>query len=193
MELPAVTMAAAKVASSYGKRWADQSLWDAFMLTSLGQKLLTLSRTQKYGVEAVAYLLDTVVWHNIGDSSPLRVFMNEILGDAAPEIAKRMLNGDHAVETPSAPGRACGMEAVFRMDPDDRTRLLGWYQQADADTRRTFADVCARMNEAGLANFARITDDHKAALLNLVGRKPSQLTKRAVGAIDTAARMVSIF
>ena len=184
---PSLKMAAAKIASSYGKRLADQKLWDALMRTPYGQRLLALSRTQKYGAEAVFYILDVIAWHKIGSDSPLRVAISEFVGDAAPEIAKRMLNGkDH---TPAR--RKTGLDAVTDMDELSADKLLTWYRQAGEPDRRTFAHHCRKWTVDDLDKFVRLTDENKSTMLALAG--PSiQPFKTAATFINEVTRLFSL-
>jgi hypothetical protein len=84
----------ANTLANYSKRFADQSLWDRLIATPWGQRLHHMPRSSKFLAEMAMYLGDFAMKESIGSETPVRLFWSEFLGDAAPELAKRILNGD---------------------------------------------------------------------------------------------------
>lgn len=90
---PPLSYTASSVASDYVKRLADQKVWDRVMASSLGAFLSSLPPRGKQLAESLMYAISAVTKWHIGDATPMHQFITEVAGDAAPELAKRMLNG----------------------------------------------------------------------------------------------------
>ncbi len=121
--IPPLSYAASSVASDYAKRWADQKVWDRIMAGPAGRFLNSLTpRGQKFA-EPLMYAISALMKWHVGDSTSVRQFITEVAGDAAPELAKRMLN-DHT--PPSA--------AVVPMVPEKRRVVQSVTQGIEAFT-----------------------------------------------------------
>jgi hypothetical protein len=99
MDRSQVHKIASHVAASYVSRELDRVWLDRFMTTKLGQKLKALSRTEQRAFELIAYLSSAYVVHRDPSPTALRSFLNAVLSDIPPELAKRMMSQD---EPPNA-------------------------------------------------------------------------------------------
>jgi hypothetical protein len=93
---------ASHVAASYVSRELDRVWLDRLMTTKLGQKLKALSRTEQKAFELIAYLSSAYVVHRDPNPTALRSFLNGVLSDIPPELAKRMMSEDEPPDTKTA-------------------------------------------------------------------------------------------
>jgi len=92
MDRSQVQKIASHVAASYVSRELDRVWLDRLMTTKLGQKLKALSQTEQRAFELIAYLSSAYVVHSNPDPTALRSFLNGVLSDIPPELAKRMMS-----------------------------------------------------------------------------------------------------
>ncbi|MCZ4368681.1 hypothetical protein [Sulfitobacter dubius] len=85
---------ASHVAASYVSRELDRVWLDRLMTTKVGKKLKALSRTEQRAFELIAYLSSAYVVYREPDPTALRSFLNSVLSDIPPELAKRMMSED---------------------------------------------------------------------------------------------------
>ena len=102
MDRSQVHKIASHVAASYVSRELDRVWLDRLMATELGKKLKTLSQTEQRAFELIAYLSSAYVVHRDPNPSALRSFLNSILSDIPPELAKRMMSQDEPPDTKKA-------------------------------------------------------------------------------------------
>ena len=72
------------------------------MSTKLGEKLKSLSVAEQRAFELVAYLSSAYVVHRDPDPTALRSFLNAVLSDIPPELAKRMMSRDDPADSKTA-------------------------------------------------------------------------------------------
>lgn len=185
---PSMPRVGANIASNYTKRIADQHLWDRLTATPLGRWLKSLPRSGKYSAEALMYLADCIVKHQIGDSTPLRQFLSEVLGEAGPEMAKRMLNG--SPEVSSAQERDPAAE-LLAMDPAEREELLAYYRELTPLQRERFEHVWANHLATRLSAFISMSREGRDEFLKLMGphgRPP--LTVRTAAVVNRLSEFI---
>jgi hypothetical protein len=174
------------VAANYAKRIADKNggLYDRVMATEWGQKIVALPGGTKLLLELTAYLADTFTQYNLDQDSPIWIFIAQFMGDVPSELAKRMFNGKEHSELHAGDDKH-GLKAIF--DLDERDKLFAWYRLADEPVRRSFAKHCLKWSASDLTKFAGMTDEDKAALLDLCAppRQPSTLKPRIIAGLET--------
>lgn len=88
----------AQVAASYVSRELDLRWLDKLADTCLGRNLRGLPSSSKYALEFLAYLGAAFVAHSNPNPSAFRLFLNQVLADIPPEIAKRMMEANAPVD-----------------------------------------------------------------------------------------------
>ncbi|MEK7659343.1 MAG: hypothetical protein AAB338_01665 [Patescibacteria group bacterium] len=78
--------------ANYAKRFAEGAYDDAFR-TRLGQSLLGMNKSKKYGIEFILNVLTAFFELRLAENSSLQKFLKEVGIDAAPEVSKRLHNG----------------------------------------------------------------------------------------------------
>jgi hypothetical protein len=87
----ATTRALAIIASGYARRKLER-VYDALISdTVIGAELRALSPLQKRGVELALYAAGAMIDAKVPERSALGVLFKQVLMDAGPEIARRML------------------------------------------------------------------------------------------------------
>lgn len=162
--------AVAVFASGYAKRILDQH-YDKLEDTDVGRKLKALDPKLKYGIEAGLYALMTYVDQKFVANTPLKKFVKEVIKDAPPEIAKRMLSdlradlSSDAAHSTQPEGRTA-LECLLSLDDAALASMLGWIASvAPADAQHT-AQSLARLSPEQLRRFASLNPEQKALILN---------------------------
>jgi hypothetical protein len=102
MEKNHIQRIASHVAASYVSRELDRVWLDRLMATKLGTQLKSLSKTEQKALELIAYLSSAYVVHSDANPSAIRSFLNTVLSDIPPELAKRMMSQDEPPDTKTA-------------------------------------------------------------------------------------------
>ncbi len=122
------------VAGSYTKRWLEGNFYDWVFATDPGKWLKNLDPPIKYAIEAGLYLSAARFIRPSGDSSAIGSYALDILSDAAPEIAKRIING----ESPHTPA-----PEPPPLSAQDTELLRRWLSETTVAERRAFLDHLA--------------------------------------------------
>jgi hypothetical protein len=85
----------ADVAASYIRRELDGVFYDQFMSSTLGRKLVGLPTKQKHALEFISFAVSALVVNSNSNPSAIRTFINSIISDFPPEIAKRMMDAGY--------------------------------------------------------------------------------------------------
>tara|TARA_R110002012_G_scaffold208038_4_gene378072 strand:+ start:8553 stop:9026 length:474 start_codon:yes stop_codon:yes gene_type:complete len=93
---------ASHVAASYVSRELDRVWLDRLMTTTVGKKLRALSTKEQKSFELLAYLSSAYVVNREPNPSALRSFLNTILSDIPPELAKRMMSQEEPPDSETA-------------------------------------------------------------------------------------------
>jgi len=143
-------------ASLYAKRMMEGQ-YDRLLTTSAGKQLHALSGPTKLGIEAALNLLAALAstQESALTDKAWKKFAYEVLLDAPPEIAKRLLNGPKAEElqssvrpdTPISSEQQAAWETFRQLEPQTMESLLGWLRSADASDRQQLADYLVKLVE----------------------------------------------
>lgn len=85
------------IVSKYAKRMLEP-VYDRLLHTRFGRYLKGLSLTKKHALEASMYVASELLEPKLRGNTPLEHFVKEVVADAAPEIAKRIINGPNPTE-----------------------------------------------------------------------------------------------
>jgi hypothetical protein len=163
-------------ASGYVKRWMEDN-YDHLMMTAPGRRLMDLDQKTRYGIEAVLYAVMAVGEHKLPENSPLQWLFKEVLVDAPPEIAKRLVNGfrEDYVRNPhkSIPSQSRSFGSILEdLEADQLNSLLAWCATLTLDEGGHFRDMMPRLSKEQLVAFVRLGDAERKAFLTIFKGKP---------------------
>lgn len=104
------------IAANYVKRMLEP-VYDRVFSTRLGRYFKSLDRKEKYAVEASMYVATEILEPKLEGDAPFTRVVREVVMDAGPELAKRMLNGPDP-PTPPADSKEEGWPVVETMTED---------------------------------------------------------------------------
>lgn len=150
------------VAASYAKRWLEGNFYDWLFTTAPGRWARGLDPGTKYAIEAGMYVAAASVVPQPGDSTGLSEIALQVLSDAAPELAKRIINGQKPPEgtRPSLP----------EVSDTDMETIRAWVANSSRDEREALLRrMTARSTEASSAH----AEGHAGGVGSTMGETPS--------------------
>jgi hypothetical protein len=158
-------------ASGYAKRWMESN-YDKLMRTAAGKKLTSLGSTQKYAIEAGLYALMTYADQKLKTDTPLKKFLTEVGKDAAPEIAKRIINGaKRELEIDGgrlrSPEEKLAAQSLLELDTEALTKLLEWVESSDQAERGEAMSRLRGLSKDELEKIAGLAPSHRKILLGI--------------------------
>jgi hypothetical protein len=185
---PIIQKAAAIVAAGYAKR-VMEGQYNEFFRSQLGQSLTALSRPSKLAIEAALNSFVAYVTAKAGtkENSPVKEFLLEMAKDAPSEIAKRMLNGNHATPTqhqdfkPAASdsSQRAVLEGLLRMDPKDLNVFVTWLKAASTEDRRRLAEAVVMLSEEQQKKLTALPAKDVLTILRLADNQHQKATEKA--------------
>lgn len=143
--------------ANYTKRFLEKGYDRAFQ-TGLGQKLAGLSPGKKYGIEFALYTLAAFFDSRLAGNTKLRKFAKEVGIDAAPEIAKRMINGarEEIPLSASTPEEKELAQLLLGLEDKELKEIISWLYEKDISEKMAI-----------LARLATLSTTETVRLLNL--------------------------
>jgi hypothetical protein len=127
--------------SLYAKRMLE-GRYDQVMNTAAGQKLKSLDRPTKLGIEAALNFL--AAYASTKETTlinqPWKKFVFEVVRDAPAELNKRLLNGKEHAPAPVATEEQIALESLGRLDSDSQQKLMDWLRSAGDKERQQMAE-----------------------------------------------------
>jgi uncharacterized protein YjeT (DUF2065 family) len=165
----------AMVASLYTKRFAEDA-YDRVFQGALGQKLVSLNKEIRLGLEASFYLLTAYFDRVFQEDTPLRKYVKEVALDTAPEVAKRMMNGKVRPELVGLASEARSKEervmihSLLKLPDDQLANLLRWVANATEEDRSRLVRALADLPDEQLKRFLGLSPEEKEMLVGLHAR-----------------------
>jgi hypothetical protein len=131
--------ALASFLTGYAKRWME-GRYDSLMRSSVVRPIMKLGPGSRYGIEAGLYLLIAYIDQKWNASTPFQSLLKEIVKDAPPEIAKRLVNGFResilndgfgSNDSDALPVQG----ALLDFDNESLLEFLKWYAKASESDR----------------------------------------------------------
>jgi hypothetical protein len=115
----------ASILSNYAKRFLEKK-YDKLFESDTGKKLKELNLETKYVIEFLLYALASVADKQLSEGSPLKKFVKEVVSDVAPEIAKRLINGDaeYSASKKILPGSNELMDYLSEISEEDLSKII---------------------------------------------------------------------
>lgn len=191
--IPPFSTLVASMSADLTKRLADERVWDALMRGPIGQSLRRVSDGHELSTEMAMYLASAITKWHIGQDTPLASYLNEVLGDIAPEIAKRMRQNVAEPTGVSArnPSEPIGFRAILAIPAGQRDELLHWFSQQNLKTQKRVRSIWIGWNPLEMLVFAGMSPQSRQAFVDLAKPNTPNATANVAGAIDEVARMIA--
>ncbi len=172
-------------ASGYAKRWLDQQ-YDKLDNVPQWQQLKSLDPKVKYTLEAGLYTLLAYLDRKCASDTPLQKFFREVIKDAPPELAKRLLS--EARQEISADSKSAevvtktGLESLLQLDDAQLQQMLSWLGSLKGRERDKRLAEIIKLSETDLARIAKLSTEERDVLFGTRTRPGSG--KPALAAVN---------
>jgi len=156
--------ALAVFSSAYAKRWLEGHFYDKIFETQLGERLKTLDKKAKYGVEFGLNLLTVLFDQKLAEDAVLKRFVKEVGMDAGPEISKRLINaGEHA----QSPEEKEIVKMLLQLDEQTLVELLNWLYDMKPNERVKVLKHISRLSFDELVRIAGLPTNDMGRIFDL--------------------------
>jgi len=164
----------ALLVTNYVKRFLESRYTDIFE-TDFGKKLKNLSTGKKYGLEALFYGCATLLNEKLpGNTIPKKVFQ-DVLMDAFPEIAKRMINGDakeeDAFQAFVSSDEGNTLSSLLEDGSNNLNSILEWIESLDEDKQEEAWEKVSNLSPEAMKTFVSLDSKRKEIFLKLIKKK----------------------
>lgn len=131
-----ISNAIAIIFSNYSKRKLEKKYDKAFK-SDLGKKLKELDKETRYVIEFVLYVLAAIADRYMSETSPIKKFFKEVLEDVAPELGKRLINGEDNFENMAGnfPEIQEMLDYLVKMDEEELLNTISSFRSAQGKER----------------------------------------------------------
>jgi hypothetical protein len=180
-------------ASGYAKRWMESN-YDRLMRTAVGEKLSSLGPIQKHAIEAGLYALMAFADQKLKADTPLKKFLTEVVKDAPPEIAKRLINGAKGelkadAEHLQSLEEKLAVQTLLELDVQTLTSLLEWLANSDSQERHEIAARLQNFSREEIEKLAKLSPLHRSTLMDLA-RRGSGAAKRSGSFVSSLSAQI---
>jgi hypothetical protein len=196
---PRFTHALSVFSSGYVKRWMENN-YDRLMMTAPGRRLMDLDQKTRYAIEAVLYAVMVAGEQALPDGSAVQWLIKEVLLDAPPEVAKRLVNGfrdDYVHQSAHAPSSVVRNtdNLLLQLSPDQLKSILTWCATLPPEEMARYREVLLAMSKEQLAVLASLGDSERRGFLSLVAPGPQRKDRcerspELQGRIDAARQRI---
>lgn len=161
--------------------------YDRLMMTGPGKRLMDLDQKTRYGIEFLLYVATAVGAQKLNADSPLAGFFREVVLDAPPEIAKRLINGfrEDYVRDRKSIGLAepSGFGAILEdLTAEQLNSLLTWASDLTPDEFEQLRAALPQLTKNQLAAMIGLDNAQRKAWLTMFyGRTGSKEAKTRPG------------
>lgn len=149
--------AASTFLGGYVKRWMEAN-YDRLMLTQAGQAARSYDVRVRYAIEAGLYGLLVLMNKQLPESTPLERLVKEVLLDAPPEVAKRLINGAvHAIPDLSAENGGPALRRLLGLHESRVSAFLSWIGALEPRQRSQVLTLLGALRPDELTAFLSLT------------------------------------
>lgn len=163
--------------ANYAKRFAEGAYDEAFK-TRLGQGLLGMSKSKKYGIEFILNVLTAFFELRLAENPNLKKFLKEVGIDPAPEVSKRLHNGIREEIRISVRSfeekRLAGV--ILELDNRDLIDLLDWLFGKRMSEKVAIAKEVSCLPAEQLTKVLRLSPKQREKFFDLLN--PQEKTQR---------------
>lgn len=155
--------------SGYMKRWMEGHFYDRIFETELGEKLTTLDKRAKYGIEFGLNLLTAFFDEKLSEDTALKRFVKEVGIDAGPEISKRLINAKEQLsKNATSPEEKEIVSMLLQLEGKTLIQLLNWLYDIEATERAEVLKQVSGLPLDEVAKLAQMTPENMKRLFDLI-------------------------
>lgn len=155
--------------SAYMKRWLEGHFYDRIFETQLGEKLKTLDKRAKYGIEFGLNLLTAFFDQKLSEDTVLKRFVKEVGIDAGPEISKRLINAKEQLsKNATSPEEKEIVDVLLQLEGQTLIDLLNWLYDIEATKRAEVLKQLSRLSLDEVVKLAQLTPENMERLFDLI-------------------------
>lgn len=168
--------------SAYLKRWLEGHFYDRIFETQLGERLKTLDKKAKYGIEFGLNLLTAFFDEKLSEDTALKRFVKEVGIDAGPEISKRLINKakEQLSKNAESPEEKELVNVLLQLEDKTLIDLLNWLYNIEATERSEAVKQLSRLSFDEVARLAQLTPENMKRLFDLIRPASKVKEKRAL-------------
>lgn len=158
--------------------------------TVWGQRLKKIGLSGKFSTEGLLNILNAIASSELPEDSFFKKVIKEVLLDAAPEISKRIINGDSKLakkigqETKSKidqflnsgkiekPKEKELANLMLELDSETLAGLLAWTYGIEEEERKRTVGLIKNLSHEELAKFAGLSEEGRKQMVELLTEKP---------------------
>jgi hypothetical protein len=145
---------AASMIADYTKRYLEGK-YTKLMDTPTGKKLIELGGGEKNVLEFVAYLVSAMGGKKLPENTIAQKAFKQVVVDFAPEIMKRIRNGDLEVAKAIKPGNEKKLiETIFELDGEKITSLISLLNGLEEPLRSQILENLSGLSSDKLGKLA---------------------------------------
>ncbi len=162
--------------AGYMKRWLEGNLYDRIFKTELGEKLKSLDKKARYGIEFCLNLLTTFFEQKLSEDTALKKFVKEVGIDVGPEISKRLINNakEQLISNASSIEEKELVSVLLELEDKILIDLLNWLYNVEPTERTKTLKQLSRLSFDKLNRLAQLTPGDRKRLLDLFKPPPSE-------------------
>jgi hypothetical protein len=166
----------ATFSAGYMKRWLERNLYDRIFRTDLGEKLKSLDKKARYGIEFGLNLLTAFFDRKLSEDTALKKFVKEVAIDIGPEISRRLINSAKEQLITNAESSEDKELVNVLLELDDQTliALLDWLYNVEPAERKRILEQLSQLSFDEVVRLAQLTPENRERLLDLFKAAPSE-------------------
>lgn len=162
--------------AGYMKRWLEGNFYDRIFKTELGEKLKSLNKKTRYGIEVGLNLLTVFFDQKLAEDTALKKFVKEVGIDAGPEISKRLINNtkEQLINNAKSQEEKELVNVLLELEDQTLIELLNWLYDIEATERASALNQLSRLSLNEVMRFAKMTNEDRKKLFDLFKTPPSE-------------------
>lgn len=162
--------------AGYMKRWLEENLYDRIFKTELGEKLKSLDKKARYGIEFGLNLLTAFFDQKLAEDTTLKRFVKEVGIDAGPEISKRLINNtkEQLISNAKSPDDKELVSVLLELEDKTLVDLLNWLYDIETSERTEILKQLSQLSFEEIARLAQLTPENRKKLFDLFKTPPSE-------------------
>ena len=168
--------------ASYMKRWLEGHFYDKIFETQFGEKLKTLDKKAKYGIEFGLNLLTAFFDQKLSDDTILKRFIKELGLDVGPELSKRLINNakEQLSNNADSPEERELVNVLLQLEDKTLIGLLNWLYEIDGTQREKVLKQISSLSLDEVVKLAQLTPENIEKLFVLINPPAKAKEKRAL-------------
>lgn len=159
----------ATFSAGYLKRWLEGSFYDRIFKTELGEKLKSLNKKTRYGIEFGLNLLTVFFDQKLAEDTALKKFVKEVGIDVGPEISKRLINNtkEQLINNATTQEEKELVNVLLGLEDHALIELLNWLYDIEATERAKVFKHLSRLSVDEILKLAQLTPENRNRLFAL--------------------------